>query len=159
MLSGGICACLKESSFPVAIEYCSNEGLVAASTDGKIGAGGIVADLRISDVVRYCSNNAVVRFLPSGRCTVSNAVATGQISGKGTDFKVRDCAVGGRYGRKGNPTAGLDKFGGDERYLFSKFIYALSSDITTQDQLDVFAPGCTWWDGVTPPDWEKSATE
>lgn len=159
MLSGGICACLKESSFSVAIEYCSNEGLVAASTDGKIGAGGIVADLRISDVVQHCRNNAIVRFLPSGRCTVSNAIATGQISGKGTDFKVRDCAVGGRYGRKGNTTAGLDKFGGDERYLFSKFIYALSSDITTQSQLDVFAPGCTWWDGVTPPDWETSSAD
>lgn len=159
MLSGGICACLKESSYSVAIEYCSNEGLVAASTDGKIGAGGIVADLRISDAVQHCRNNAIVRFLPSGRCTVSNAVATGQISGKGTDFKVRDCAVGGRYGRKGTTTAGLDKFGGDERYLFSKFIYALSSDITTQDQLDVFAPGCTWWDGVTPPDWETSSAD
>ena len=118
-----------------------------------------MADLRISNAVQHCRNNAIVRFLPSGRCTVSNAVATGQISGKGADFKVRDCAVGGRYGRKGTTTAGLDKFGGDERYLFSKFIYALSSDITTQDQLDVFAPGCTWWDGVTPPDWETSSAD
>lgn len=159
LLSGGICACLKESSYALAIEYCFNEGLVAASADSKIGAGGIVADLRISGAVRHCKNSGIVRFMPSGRCTVSNSIVTGQISGKGSDFKVLDCAVGGRYGRKGNTTAGLDKFGGDEKYLFSKFIYALTPDITTQSQLDVLAPGCTWWDGVTPPDWEKAATE
>lgn len=154
MYSGGIAGRLDSEKGDNRIEYCWNDGYVAAATNGSVGAGGIVGYLNIDDAVRYCKNSGTVRFKSSSSVATSSAVYTGQISGSKSDFKVRDCAVGGLYGRKGGATAGLDNIGGDERYVFSKFIYAMTDNITTQVQIDILAPGCVWWNGVDTLDWE-----
>ena len=154
MNAGGIAGCLDSRYSNNRIEYCWNSGYVAASTAGTVGAGGIVGDLRLKDAVTHCKNSGTVRFKLSPNLSADKCVATGQISGVSADYTISYCGIGGQYGRKGNGTAGLDNFGGDERYVFSKFIYALTDNITSQAGVDMLAPGCVWWNGVDKLDWE-----
>ena len=158
LVSGGICGYMKgeqETEFPSRIEYCWNDGVVAASASTVPGAGGIVAWMAntLSGTVTHCKNSGWVRSLASDNLT-ANANAAGLITGSASTITVRDCAAGGRIGKNKSAwfiIVDTQVDSGTEREI-NKMVYGDSKEISDAVLAEA---GIEFWDGVSKTSWEE----
>ncbi|MBQ7876834.1 MAG: hypothetical protein IJ314_00340 [Bacteroidales bacterium] len=149
LVVGGICGYMNDKGNNSRIEYCWNSGSVTGSSNQKkdekmIGAGGIVGQLRLPDIVRYCKNNAHVRSASSAEQKI---IIAGIISGSDSSFPVKYCAVGGSIGKGGGDPVEMQSAG---EKPFNNFIYNESVSLET-----AIESGIEFWDGTSKTSWEK----
>ena len=105
--------------------------------------------------VLHCKNNGMVRATRNaeGTATLYNGAIAGLFTSSGVDRYVKDCGVGGklaRYNISSGAWFSLEPLDGTRS--FRKYIYSTEVSV---EKLDVFAPGCEYWDGRSKLSWEE----